>query len=42
VGGLLGGLGEDDRDVLIHAEPWRRIGSCSTTSVVPSSCSILL
>jgi hypothetical protein len=35
--GSLSRLAEDGRDVLIHAEPWRRIGFCSTTSVVPSS-----
>jgi hypothetical protein len=36
-GGLLGGSTEDGRDVLVHAEPWRRKGFCSTTSVVLSS-----
>jgi hypothetical protein len=37
VGGSLSRLAENGRDVPIHAEPWRRIGFCSTTSVVPSS-----
>jgi hypothetical protein len=39
-GGLRGPLGrsaEDGRDVPVHIEPWRHIGFCSTTSVVPSS-----
>ena len=34
-GGSLGGSTEDSRDDRVHAELWRRIGSCSTTSVVP-------
>jgi hypothetical protein len=40
--GGAGGSAEDGGDVLVHAEPWRRTGSCSTTSVVPSSwpCSL--
>jgi hypothetical protein len=37
VGGLLGGSVEDGTDVLVHAKPWRRTRSSSTTSVVPSS-----
>ena len=28
---------DDDKDVPVHAEPWRRTWFCSTTSVVPSS-----
>jgi hypothetical protein len=36
-GGSLGRSAEDGGDVPIHAEPWRRTGFCSTTSVVPSS-----
>jgi hypothetical protein len=36
-GGSLGESAEDGRDVLVHVEPWSRIGSCSTTSTVPSS-----
>jgi hypothetical protein len=39
-GGAVGSLGEsaeDGGDVPVHAEPWRHIGSCSTTSVHPSS-----
>jgi hypothetical protein len=30
-------LAEGGEDVPVHAVPWRRIGFCSTTSVVPSS-----
>jgi hypothetical protein len=37
VDGSLGRLAEDGRDVLVHAEPWRRTGSSSITFVVPSS-----
>jgi hypothetical protein len=36
-GGLLVRSVEDGRDVPSHAEPRRRTGFCSTTSVVPSS-----
>jgi hypothetical protein len=36
-GDWLGESVEDGRDVPLHVEPWRCIGSCSTTSVVPSS-----
>jgi hypothetical protein len=28
---------KDGGDVSVHVEPWRRTGSCSTTSVVPYS-----
>jgi hypothetical protein len=34
-GGSLDGSTEDGREVLAHAEPWRRIWFCSTTFVVP-------
>jgi hypothetical protein len=34
VGGPPGRLAEDGKDVLVHAEPWRRTGFCSTTSIV--------
>jgi hypothetical protein len=34
---LLGRSVEDDEDVLVHAEPWRRFGYCTTTFVVPSN-----
>jgi hypothetical protein len=36
-GGPLGRSTEDGRDVPVRAEPWRRTGFCSTTSVVPSN-----
>jgi hypothetical protein len=36
-GGPLGRSAEDDRDVTVHVEPWRRTWFCFTTSVVPSS-----
>jgi hypothetical protein len=35
--GSLGRSAKDGKDVLVHAEPWRRTGFCSTTSVVPSN-----
>jgi hypothetical protein len=34
-GDSLGRSAEDGGDVPVHAEPWRRTGFCSTTSVVP-------
>jgi hypothetical protein len=41
-GGPLGRSTKDGGDVLVHEEPWRHIGFCSTTSIVPSSwpCSV--
>jgi hypothetical protein len=36
-GGSLGRSTEDGIDASVHTEPWRRIGSCSITSIVPSS-----
>jgi hypothetical protein len=36
-GDSLNRLVEDGGDVPVHAEPWRHIWFCSTTSVVPSS-----
>jgi hypothetical protein len=36
-GGAPGRSSEDGRDVPVHAEPWRRTGYRSATSIVPSS-----
>jgi hypothetical protein len=36
-GGPPGRSGEDGGDVPVHAEPWRRTGYRSTTSIVPYS-----
>jgi hypothetical protein len=36
-GGSPGRSSEDGGDVPVHAEPWRRIGHRSATSIVPSS-----
>jgi carbohydrate-binding DOMON domain-containing protein len=36
-GGSPGRSSEDGRDVPVHAEPWRRTGFCSATSIVPCS-----
>jgi hypothetical protein len=36
-GGAGGGSSEDGGDVPVHAEPWRRTGFRSATSIVPCS-----
>jgi hypothetical protein len=36
-GGSPGRSSEDGGDVLVHAEPWRRTGFRSATSIVPCS-----